>query len=386
MIRSVAVLLSLLVSTSANSETGALDVCNTLAKSGLVDTHSIVQQESVASHEFEMFCSQKGSLRKSYANKSRSFTAAFSRIADKFSGSAGAASGSSMTEQQFEAVCERGSGDFAREFSTEVMNSKGSILAAHVADCVNGAIGGHTDIVYGSVALSYDGGTLSADISRKARVEHNPLKFTGISPSTQIEKCTANSSDAFGEVLRNNLTIQCQLKKQDNGEYPALLRGFMSFRTVDDVGKSIEYDVRRPDKFNRQDVVNAIEAALYGSVVAFQRKDCPEGWRPYADAAGRVIVGTGEGNTDGLGRPLAKRGLGDYGGEEQVQLSVAELPSHRHGVYRHSGERLQSGGVNGSNSDDDKTHVREWETGAAGSDQPHNNMPPFIALTYCVRG
>lgn len=361
-------------------------MCNTLAKSGLVDTHSIVQQESVASHEFEMFCSQKGSLKTSYASKNRSFTAAFSRVADRFSGSAGATSGSGMTEQQFEAVCERGADDFAREFSSAVSNSKGSILAAHVADCVNNAIGGHTDIVYGSVSLSYDGGTLTADISRKARVEDNPLKFAEISPSTQIEACTANSRDALGEVLRNNLTIQCQLKQQDNGEYPPLLKGFISFRTVDDVGKSVEYDVRRPDKFNRQDVINAIDNALRGSVVAFQRDECPAGWIPYADADGRVIVGTGEGNADRFGRPLVKRNLGDHGGEERVQLSVSELPGHRHGVYRHSGERLKSGGVNGSNSEDSGTKVREWETGATGGDQPHNNMPPFIALTYCVRG
>lgn len=373
------------ISTHAQAQTTALDVCNTLARSGLVDTHSSVQREAIANQEFELFCSQKGSLKSSFAQKSKSFSASFARVAQKYSGSAGLSSASGMSEQQFEAVCERGSSEFAKDYSSQIQTSVGSVLAANVAKCVQGAVGGNTDIVYGNIQISYGGDTLTANIHREAPNTSDPLTFTGITPSSEVGDCRANSKPAAGAVLLNNLSIECDLRQND-GAYPELIRGTMSFRTAKQAGKSVEFDVRRPGRYNEQDVQNAIERALAGSIVAFNAPACPQGWQPFPAAAGRMIVGAGSGNSDGLGKALSARKAGDTGGLEQVQLSVDELPGHRHGVYRHSGEKLASGGVNGSNSDDSGTRVREWETGAAGKDRPHENMPPYLALTYCIRG
>jgi len=111
-----------------------------------------------------------------------------------------------------------------------------------------------------------------------------------------------------------------------------------------------------------------------GAIIAFdQPEGCPEGWSPYLEAAGRMIIGTGKG--DGL----SNRKYRETGGEEAHTLSINEMPSHNH-QYNHESDVGGGCGRAGCNS---HATYPSFSTSNTGGNRPHNNMPPYIALTYC---
>jgi len=71
--------------------------------------------------------------------------------------------------------------------------------------------------------------------------------------------------------------------------------------------------------------------------------------------------------------------LGDSGGSDEHQLTVAEMPSHSHGLDLDSNYER-----NGGNTSSD-TGGNDTQTSSTGGDQPHNNMPPFLALNYIIK-
>uniref|UniRef100_A0A6C0HV22 Phage tail collar domain-containing protein n=1 Tax=viral metagenome TaxID=1070528 RepID=A0A6C0HV22_9ZZZZ len=140
------------------------------------------------------------------------------------------------------------------------------------------------------------------------------------------------------------------------------------------------------------------------------------------DLRGRFILGVGIGK-DKQNNDMTERKYGDMGGEEGVALIEAELPAHSHrmdwrfiGCY---GEECLGPGnytsVDASSGDkrawNDYSSPKQWpqyseKTGGVlkdktgtkfeGADQdypdaavwtttPHNNMPPFVVLTYIMK-
>ena len=93
----------------------------------------------------------------------------------------------------------------------------------------------------------------------------------------------------------------------------------------------------------------------------------------------------------GSGSGLSVRDLGQIGGTEQHVLIVDEMPTHSHEVIASS-----------ETADDDKSDGNELGGGlfyhaptgdsvmspttlrTSGKGQPHENMPPFLALNYCI--
>ena len=65
---------------------------------------------------------------------------------------------------------------------------------------------------------------------------------------------------------------------------------------------------------------------------------------------------------------------GSTGGEEEHALTVGEMPSHQHTVT------CGSGGDTGLGSGSTWTSTITARTNAAGGSQPHNNMPPYLAV------
>ncbi len=103
------------------------------------------------------------------------------------------------------------------------------------------------------------------------------------------------------------------------------------------------------------------------------------------DLRGRMAVGL-----DNMGGTSADRvtnvqadAMGGADGEETHTLTIDEMPNHNHNI---NGRRNMSGNPHlitmqaASNSTN-----QDQSTGYTGSDQPHNNMPPYMALNYLIK-
>ena len=154
-----------------------------------------------------------------------------------------------------------------------------------------------------------------------------------------------------------------------------------------------------------------------GAVVAFVHACPTEGWSPYYPAAGRFLIAAGphgEGdvrNRDANGQPLSVyQGPDDLseetlrtpnaantsdkkriGGVEKYALEPSEMPIHNH-LHNDSVTSLYIQGddttVNGISGVRTKVDVRRTGNSGGGEDgrtEPHNNMPPYIALYFCKK-
>lgn len=76
--------------------------------------------------------------------------------------------------------------------------------------------------------------------------------------------------------------------------------------------------------------------------------------------------------------------LGDWGGSEEVTLTVEQIPSHNHPVLKYySGFSSQKGYLgNMTEGEDANATNSNVSTGYTGRSKPHPNMPPYKALYY----
>ena len=118
---------------------------------------------------------------------------------------------------------------------------------------------------------------------------------------------------------------------------------------------------------------------------------CPRGWKLFDEASGRFIVGAG------FGDGLTPRNVKDKGGEEMHKLEFAEMPSHGHRISTNNESNIHDG-LGGSSEPHgilstfaDIPDKPGWPAVLpkmlenTGGDQPHNTMPPFVALYYCIK-
>ena len=113
------------------------------------------------------------------------------------------------------------------------------------------------------------------------------------------------------------------------------------------------------------------------------------------DFRGRTLVGAGGAEN------LSARFIGEFGGEEQHQLSVAEMPSHNHkpavgtnegvdhwwGADDRIGEpNFDYDGLPTATKPSDGYIAPSYKTNTVGGNSPHNNMPPYSVANWIIRG
>ena len=101
-------------------------------------------------------------------------------------------------------------------------------------------------------------------------------------------------------------------------------------------------------------------------------------WRPYQPIGGRFVVASGQGRDDR--GEVMDFPSGSEGGEYRHLLTKAEMPEHVH-PYNDK----HPGSVRADYGDDEPGERKETrrETGPAGENEPHNNIPPYLALNFC---
>lgn len=100
----------------------------------------------------------------------------------------------------------------------------------------------------------------------------------------------------------------------------------------------------------------------------------------------------------GQGPGLSLRDLGETGGEQTVTLLQTEMPAHSHSAQGStgsdkttpagnawaSGAKLGGGNLYFPSTPSSNVQMNPFGTSISGGSQPHNNMPPFLGLTFII--
>jgi len=99
----------------------------------------------------------------------------------------------------------------------------------------------------------------------------------------------------------------------------------------------------------------------------------------------------------GQGPGLSLRDLGETGGEQAVTLLQTEMPAHSHFAQGATPGGLASpvgniwgsgqkgfGNVYAASSPATNVQMSPLATSVSGGNLPHNNMPPFLGLTFII--
>jgi len=87
------------------------------------------------------------------------------------------------------------------------------------------------------------------------------------------------------------------------------------------------------------------------------------------DMNGRAVIGTG---TD--------YEAGDTGGETEHTLTAAEMPAHTHSYEL----AVLATDILGAEPAPSLNSLSASVTGSTGGGEPHNNMPPYLALNWAI--
>lgn len=114
-----------------------------------------------------------------------------------------------------------------------------------------------------------------------------------------------------------------------------------------------------------------------------------DGTNSTPDLRGRAIVGASNTTTPSLAAGITQRAVNATGGEETHELSLEEIPQHRHTITIHKGTEENNGPFIYA-TDESEVQTDAYETGDAGGDEdgattPHENMPPYWVGYWIIR-
>ncbi|HXK03321.1 MAG TPA: tail fiber protein [Verrucomicrobiae bacterium] len=104
---------------------------------------------------------------------------------------------------------------------------------------------------------------------------------------------------------------------------------------------------------------------------------------------GNVAIGQGS------GPGLTPRTVGEVGGTQTVTLATTQMPAHNHlfacnskngNSYSPAGNipAVDAGGNNLYSPGPPDSHMNAGHLPVQGSGLPHNNMQPYLTLSYCI--
>ncbi len=99
----------------------------------------------------------------------------------------------------------------------------------------------------------------------------------------------------------------------------------------------------------------------------------------------------------GQGPGLSQRTIGETGGEASVTLSLTQIPNHTHQAFgvAATGDQLSPAGRTWATAHSGKVKDNNYSSTAgatmngtalsqAGSSLPHDNMPPYLTVNFCI--
>lgn len=119
------------------------------------------------------------------------------------------------------------------------------------------------------------------------------------------------------------------------------------------------------------------------SMIATTYTGAVDGWSDCLNLAGRTLIGTGTYNDPVLG--ALSYSLGDTGGAAAVQLTIEQMPRHRHATVHASSSRGRGNTENGWWSGWTAAEANTGLSSAEGNDQPHENRMPFQAVRFLCK-
>lgn len=122
------------------------------------------------------------------------------------------------------------------------------------------------------------------------------------------------------------------------------------------------------------------KSPIADGIIVMSAQECSQlgdGWKVYPDVGGKFPIASGSWDDGTEKRAFSP---GDTGGEYRHKLTVDEMPKHTHDYQTKKETKRQSG---------DSTEVwwseQSRATSPAGGDVPHNNVPPYLVLNFCIK-
>ena len=133
------------------------------------------------------------------------------------------------------------------------------------------------------------------------------------------------------------------------------------------------------------------EAAPVGAIMMYAGSTAPAGWLlcdgTTTASYGALAAIVGQYTPDLRNRFIVGAGstysAGATGGEATVTLTVDQMPSHSHSWDRQDASVDQ--GYRPWPASNNDCNLNVVQTGSAGGDQPHNNLPPYYAMVFIIK-
>ena len=133
-----------------------------------------------------------------------------------------------------------------------------------------------------------------------------------------------------------------------------------------------------------------VDSTPAGAISAFNLASCPAGWSEFTAGKGRVLVGSGAGNTDSKGDALTTRTLAETGGLEYTSGIPAVNSFDYTGTVQDVDWSFTDAGpefelFTGLLTSGGSIFVKKTPDNTYSGVKANSNLPPYVVVKYCVK-